>query len=256
MFYVIQENIFREPHFHLLIETLQKYNFGFEVVKYVPFVQEIQFTTERKDVWTWGSPSMVHVATKYNWTPGSMYNSNHDFEVYAEKFGMENMLNGDGQVIKFEDDAPEHLKAFFARPTGDTKLFSGQLFMNYAWNDWKEELKAKGVKVNGDERILVAPLKQTQQEVRCWVVNGKVVTASRYKLGNSVIYQNYDDEKMYIDFAQEMVNKYQPAKAFVIDVCLVDDKLKIVEINCINCSGFYYCNMERLIEAIETHFVL
>jgi hypothetical protein len=105
-----------------------------------------------------------------------------------------------------------------------------------------------------NDTYLVAPVKTIQQEVRCWVVGGKVITASLYKIGNRVVYQNYDDESFFVDFAQRMVDKYQPAEAFVIDVCLADDQLKIVEINCINAAGFYKSHMENLITAIENHF--
>ena len=98
-------------------------------------------------------------------------------------------------------------------------------------------------------------LKQIQQEVRCWVVGGKVVTASRYKLGSRIVYENYDNEIFYTNFAQKMVDKYQPAEAFVLDVCLTDDdELKIVEVNCINCAGFYHGNLNKMILALENHF--
>jgi hypothetical protein len=105
-----------------------------------------------------------------------------------------------------------------------------------------------------DTKILVAPLKPIEQEVRCWVVNNKVVTASRYKIGERVVYQNYDDETFYTDFANEQVSKFRVADAFVIDVCLSDGNLKVVEVNCFNCAGFYHANMVKMIEALEDYF--
>ncbi len=39
-----------------------------------------------------------------------------------------------------------------------------------------------------------------------------------------------------------------------MDVCLVGDEVKIVEINCINAAGFYNANMQLLLNAIEEHF--
>jgi len=55
---------------------------------------------------------------------------------------------------------------------------------------------------------------------------------------------------------QRLADIYQPAEAFVLDVCQLEnnDELKIVEINCMNCSGFYEANMELLLHALELHF--
>lgn len=187
---------------------------------------------------------------------GSMLNENHDYEVYSDKFGLENMLNGDGFVISFTDKLPTEDNEFFARPTKDTKVFSGQIFSKKSWNNYLKTCNdSDSVNIITDEtKILVAPLKNIQQEVRCWVVGGKVVTASRYKIGDRVIYKNYDDELLFINFAQRMVDKFQVADAFVIDVCLADGNLKVIEVNNINSAGFYECNLYKLIESLENHF--
>lgn len=256
MYYIIQENVFKETHVDLLIENLNRFKFDFEIVKFKPFIHTIEHVTDRKDVFCFGSVSMAKAAKHYGWYPGSMLNDNHNFEVYGSAFGMENMLNGDGHVMNFMDPLPIKDFMFFARPTKDSKVFSGQVFTQESWNEYVADCIVNKVSENLTEhtKVLVAPLKQTQQEVRCWVVGGKVITASRYKLHNRVIYENYDNESFYVDFAQKMVNVYQPADAFVIDVCLVDEQLKIVEINCFNCSGLYHANVQKMIEALEEHF--
>jgi hypothetical protein len=264
MFYVIQEDVFKEAHYLILLENMKRFNFDHEIVKYIPFAHEIDFKTDRKDVFCFGATSMAKAAIKYGWTPGSMLNANHDFEVYAPHY---DMLNSDGQVISVYDKLPENLPyAFFARPTKDTKLFTGQMFTHDSWYGYVDECvenRKKIREINGvedegflspDTKILVAPLKPIEQEVRCWVVNNKVVTASRYKIGERVVYQNYDDETFYTDFANEQVSKFRVADAFVIDVCLSDGNLKVVEVNCFNCAGFYHANMVKMIEALEDYF--
>ena len=252
MLHLVQENIFKEKNYNLLIETFKKFGIEYQIVKLVPFIHDIVPNVERKDVFLWGSVALAHIGKKYEFTPGSFYNDNHDFEVYSEKYGLENMLNGDGKIINLEEDIP--FDYFFARPTKDTKIFSGQCFEKSEYYNYIQKLKSINEKVTSNSRVLVAPLKSTKQEVRCWVVKGKVVTASRYMINGKVIPLNYDHESFYINYAQEMVNKYQPAEAFVIDVCLVDNELKIVEINCFNCSGFYDCNFQKLILEVENSF--
>jgi hypothetical protein len=66
--------------------------------------------------------------------------------------------------------------------------------------------------------------------------------------------ENYDDETRFTEFAQRMVDKFQVAEAFVLDVCEADDELKVVEVNCINCAGFYRADMYKLTMALEKHF--
>lgn len=56
------------------------------------------------------------------------------------------------------------------------------------------------------------------------------------------------------EFAQMMVDSYRPAECFVIDVALTDNRWKIVEINCINCAGFYKGDLMKVIGALENFY--
>ncbi len=254
MYYLIQENLFKETNFHTLIELLDRHKMGYEIIEFKPFTDEIKFKTDRKDIFVFGSTNMTKTALNYGWNPGVFYNENHDMEIYMKHYGS-HMLNADGMCINYTDELPEYLPyTFFARPTRDTKVFSGSLFTKDSWNDWVNTTTASDVVKNITEetRIFVAPLKSwIAKEIRCWVVDGKVATISQYKIGDRIIQQNYDHEQEAIDFAQSMVDIYQPSRAFVLDICLYQEEYKVVEINCINCSGFYDGNMSKLIQALE-----
>lgn len=272
MFYVIQEDVFKEHHYKLLLNIMNRFKFEHDVVKYIPFVNDmfkwydssdqskehelIRYEIDRKDVFCFGSVNMAKIALERDWKPGSMLNDNHDYEVYAPRYGYENMLNGDGVVINFTDPIPFEDDYFFVRPTMDTKIFTGTVFSKNAWADYSKIVKVnEAVNIITEEtKILVSPAKNIQQEVRCWVVGGKVITASSYKIGSRVVYTNYDDELFFVNFAQSMVDKYQPAEAFVIDIALANDKLKVIEINNINSAGFYHCDMNKLIGGLEDYF--
>lgn len=259
MYYVIHTNVFKETSWDTLMNWVERNKIDYEIIPFQPFVEHVEVKTTRKDVWCWGSVSLSKIAKNYGWNPGSMLNANHDYEVYSQYY-KENMLNWDGIVMNVSDPLPEWAEFFFARPAKDSKVFSGELFSRDSWNDWVSRALISQQDISGkrqlkpETRVQIAPLKPIEQEIRCWVVGGKVVTASRYKLGARVTYQNYDDETYVIDFAQKMVDLYQPAEAFVIDICLSNDQLKVVEINCINCAGFYHANMNKLMEAVELHF--
>ncbi len=257
MYYVIQENLFREFHFNTLIEYLKRYNLEYETVPFKPFTGVIEHVTDRKDVWFFGSVNGANVAKQYGWNPGSLANENHDHEVYGPKYGKE-MLNSDGFVIKIGDPLPESLPyTFFARPTGDTKTFSGGLFTKDSWKEWIEDLTSSNMmqSVTEETKVLFAPLKShIQQEIRCWIVNGEPVTISQYKIGDRVVYQNMDNNPEAIIYARNIAKLYSPAKAYVLDICLWENEYKVVEINCINCSGFYDGDMSKLIQALENTF--
>jgi len=150
----------------------------------------------------------------------------------------------------FEDPELQE-EFFFARPTGDTKTFKGELYEKGIWDYSVKQALHNGA--NPDEMVQICMPKEIMQEVRCFVVKGKVITASFYKLGDQVIYKECFEEDI-LSFAQEMVDEYQVAEAFVLDVCRTDKGLKIVEVNCVNCSGFYHIDVQKLIENLENNF--
>lgn len=256
MYYIIQENIFKERNFNLLINVLDRHKMDYEIVKWRPFAEEIEFKTDRKDVFCFGCVNLTKVAHKYNWKPGVYFNDGHDMEVYFRHYG-EHMLNSDGTFINYGDELPEYLPDyFFARPSKDSKVFSGGLFTKSSWKKWVETPVSADVIesiLSPETRIFVAPAKNgIQKEIRCWIVDGKVITISLYKLGSKGFQQNYDHEEEAINYAQKIANIFSPSRAFVLDICLHNGEYKVVEINCMNCSGYYDSNMNKLIQALES----
>lgn len=259
MHYIIQDGLLNNTHHVKLVEYLERRGLSYERVRFMPFTHEIEFTTDRKDVWVFGSTNMAVASAKFGWNPGTMYNDNHDFELHLKKYGT-NMLNHDGHVIGFTDPLPEDIGdengLFFARPTKDTKIFTGQVFDKDSWEHYVNEVydNKATVCITGESKILLCTAKNIQQEIRCWIVDGKVATASLYRMGGRSLKKNYDGETAAIDFANSMAQIFQPARAFVMDICLSDDEYKIVEINAINGAGFYEANMGKLVEALEESF--
>lgn len=254
MYYVVQENLFKETNFNILIDILERHNLEYEIIKWRPFADNIELLTDRKDIVCFGGVSLTKMAIKYDWKPGVFFNDLHDMETYMKAYG-NYMLNADGICMNYSDSLPQDLpEYFFARPTKDSKIFSGSVFTKETWNDWVKKGIDPSVDTNlkPDTRIFIAPTKSIEKEIRCWVVDGKVITISLYKLGKKGFQQNYDQEQEAIDFAQKMVDIYSPSRAFVLDICLSEGEYKIVEINCINSAGFYDANMSKLIQAIET----
>lgn len=253
MYYIIQENTFREENYDILVETLERYELPYEIVKVRPFLEYFEFETDRKDIFCFGSVKMSRLATKYGWFPGSLLNENHDYRVYS-KYYKENLLNYDSIIQKFGDDIS--LDIFFARPCEDTKTFTGKVFTRESQLEFKENFIKSGQEssLTNDTEIQVSSVKDVTKEFRFWIVGGDVITGSLYRNGYWVNYSNIVDEGA-LDFCKEMVKIYQLAEAFVMDICevIINEEIeyKIIECGCINSAGFYKANMPKLIEAIE-----
>jgi hypothetical protein len=254
VYYIVQENIFRDYNYNNLTIALDRLQLPYEVVSIYSGREDIIFETDRKDVFVFGGLKMARIAKQYEWKPGSMMNSNHDFEVYKEYY-KDGLLNFDSNIIKFGDVYFELPEKFFARPTKDTKSFTGKIYTKEEWLYFRDDaLKYKRHSLLYSETMVqISSVKDIQQEIRVWIVKGEVITQSQYKLGNQVLYDEMVDVSV-IDYCKEMIKIYQPADAFVMDICLVDNTYKIIEINCINCSGFYKADLQKLIMSLEYNF--
>ena len=97
------------------------------------------------------------------------------------------------------------------------------------------------------------------EEVRCYVVNKKVVTVSRYRFRGQPNINPLPPgrEKEYIAYAQRVINAiYAPCDNFTIDICLVDEQnfFQVVEYNCLTASGLYGCNTKILFNALKEYY--
>ena len=92
MYYIVQENIFRDYNYNNLTIALDRLELPYEVVSIYSGREDIIFETDRKNVFVFGGLKMARIAKQYDWKPGSFMNGNHDFEVCKE-FYKEHLLN-------------------------------------------------------------------------------------------------------------------------------------------------------------------
>ncbi len=254
MHYVIQMNVFKDHNYNIIFKALDRLGLSYEEVDFYDN-GNVNFETDRKDVFVFGSIKLALVGTQQGWEPGSFYGGNHDFSIYSEYY-KDNLLNYDCHIQKLGDEItwlPNEMK--FIRPCKDSKIVTGAVFTKVKWDDKLEYLKANPFFTLDrlDDLIQIGPVKRIYKEARIWIVDGKIVTCSYYRYGENVEYtENVEPEGL--EFAQAMVNLYQVAEAFVMDICLTPDGWKIVEINCINCSGFYKGDMQKVLIALENKY--
>lgn len=252
--YLIQDNLFYARNEVNLLLALDRLGYEYSYFKQIPFVDELQFQEPpTSPVIMFGSVKSARIAQKYDLHPCSFFNNNHRYELYSQHY-RDNLINWGARVQRFADPIQEDL--FFCRPTEDTKTFTGKVFTQQEWLEFLHTTATNGhtTTLNTDTPIMVCKPQHIQQEVRCFVVDGEIITASFYKIGSQIHYKECQDQDI-LDFAQDMVKTFALARAFVIDICRTESGLKIVECGCINCAGFYNINIQKLLHTLTETFL-
>ena len=253
MLWVIQEDLFQENGREILINTLEKFDIPYQIVKIVPFSHElIPEVTYTGKIITNGSVLLSKIAKERGWTPGGLLNDNFDYSVWYPRL-KRYLLNHDA-VFTTVAEANPLWDDIFIRPTLDNKSFNGQVMTRDEFISWKNDvLKGEDSSVSPDTEIVYATPKKVGQEHRHFIVNGKVITSSRYKLNGYANYQEGADEYI-INFAERMAATFSPAKAFVLDTYVTDDTIGIVELGCICNAGFYKADVQKLVMVLDMTF--
>ena len=243
MHWVIQNNLYHEMGHTKLIETLERFNIPFSLIDITENHTIEPDVNPEGFVMTCGAITMSKVSKQKNWIPGTFLNDNFHFSKWKENY-KENLLNFDSVIGKL-GEIEHKWDNFFIRPCEDTKTFTGRTF---EWNEFVEWRIKKSPNIISS----MSSIKNIFREYRFFVVDNELVTWSQYKLGNTVTWHLSDIDPYIIEFAQEMVNIWQPARAFVIDIALTDIGLKIIELNNINSAGFYAIDIQKLVFALDS----
>ena len=255
MYWVVQKNVKDERMYDDFLRAIRELNLDHCVVKVVPFSRTtIPDVNPTGKVICWGSVSMDHVAQLKGWKPGTFLNENFDQRIWTAKY-KDYILNADAEFYEFSK-IPAFTGMKFIRPVSDMKIFSGMLVHSEEVEDWKvsiQRISDSFSTLRADTMIGVSSMKDIMMEWRFFVVDGRVVTGSRYYQWGLPDHRRVDSDSEAWKFAQKMADHWQPSRGFVIDVAQLakTDEYKVIEINCMNSAGFYDCDMRALVEAVE-----
>lgn len=264
MHWLIQSGI-KDIKFSELENVLTRLSVGFTKVRSIPFLNKIiaedtQLIGESQDipelsfafndpVFICGSYSLALASKKMGLVPGAFVSSDLNLISCLKSWGHE-MLNSSAQIGTIDELVPTY-DVFFARPVLDAKSFSGTVFKKDDYMEWVGKLRNLGESTLPlTTEVLLCPIKEIWAEYRFFVVDGKVVTGSLYKRGNTVLYDSFVPPEV-LSYAQQMVDLWQPDLCFVLDVADTPIGYKIIEVNNINSAGFYAVDMFKLVVAIE-----
>lgn len=256
MYFLIQANVYLDPDHYKIFDALEELNIDYDVINIPPAAEKIDFKTDRKDVFVYGSVTIARLAKQNtDWFPGYFYGGNHLYEVYSKYYG-ENLLNYNVSVhtisgqLNWEKDEIK-----FIKPYNEAKIFTGKVFTETEWKDFVfEALESQNNRINEDSLIQVSKAKRTIKEARLWIVGGQIIDGGYYEFNNNAPFEEKVSEDG-LSFAHEMIKLFNLEEAFVMDICLTEEGWKIVEINCINSSGFYpNTNVKSVIKALNIYF--
>jgi hypothetical protein len=267
MYWVLENNL-TDKGYLTLIESLKKYKIDYRMVKVIPstnILVEPGFDTFKnvasekdnihfsdKKIFPFGTMGLSSVGTQRKWS-GAMFNEEFNFEKWSVGFGLNNLLNENSKIMKLSDELIFDDELFFVRPCEDNKAFAGQEITKTKFLEWQKTINDNNnilSKLNNETEITIAPYKKISKEARMFVINGEYITGSYYRMGGKVFFEEIKYGDPIIKYTQEMIKRYNPAKAFVIDIALIEDEFKIIEINNINSVGLYEANVNKFIEGI------
>ena len=260
MHWVVQSNIFHEENYEHLLSTLDRLSLSYSTHKVVPFVGTIDpepTLPDGTDVIVMGSYALARYAQRRGWRPGAFVD-NLEFELQREHWG-ERMLNADATVVPFAA-IPFQREPFVLRPVLDTKSFTGMVIDWGEYESWRDRILAletagedsAGLGLGSRDATMLCTLKEIWSETRTWIVDGEVVTCSGYKLGRRTRYAPPElVDPAIVAFAREAAQHWSPNRAYVLDVAETPDGMRIVEVNNLNSAGWYRCDMQRLVIALE-----
>ena len=151
----------------------------------------------------------------------------------------------------------------FIKPSTDLKLFKGTVLFKCD-NTIGSELESQlmiDTDLNDDSMLLYTTNIITHTiicEYRAFVVNHEIIDICRYMENGRVapLVIPIDTYNWIVSFIQHIQKIYEPHAHYVIDVASVREhidspvELKVVEYNCINCSGNYAIDRKKVFQAI------
>lgn len=260
--WILQNNLWDEHGWEDLRDSVVRLGLPFTEVKVIPFVHELipaEGSPEALDslqdpIVVVGSTSLVKAAQKRNWKPGAWLDPK-TFRFDVQQYYYDRHMFNYGAIVERLKNVPHRWNRFFIRPNDDTKSFAGEINTWEQFSDWRQQIQVLGEcwgkTVNMDDLVVVAPVRTIAAEYRLFVVDKKIVTGSRYKMGGRLVYDAVIDKPVLV-LAEEIIRRFCPADAFALDFAVDPEGMPyVLEVNCINSAGLYAADTQKLVHALD-----
>lgn len=251
MRWIVQQNLAIENQRFALMEALDRLGADWTAVTLKPgLVLDPAIPENDAPIITNGSVALTRLAYTQGWTPGGFWSDDFNYAFWGVPTHPWHslLLNRDGQKGTLGDiKIPE--KGAFGRPLSDTKAFNGQIHTPKTLEALQEAARAG--KLDPLTPVLSCPIRTIGQEHRHYIVDGNIITSSRYKLSGQPNFRRGADEAV-LDVVRHAVSQWQPARAFVLDTFIAGDDIGIVETGCIGNAGLYEADLLALVHAMDS----
>lgn len=242
MIALVQKNIWGEYGYDRFINALHQQDVEVVETGLIPFTTEFVDPVDVFPDYCFGSTRFVHVCREKGFPTFPSYSPNR-FDIFPK----ENWLNYSDRVCKLGELKIE--EPCFVKPFTE-KFFTGLVVESNEDLD-KIQLTTSFIENEKDELVLVSPVKKIDMEVRFFVLNGEVITGSVYREKGLVKHSRvYSFHSSFLT-CKEMLSKATTNESFVLDLGLVEDSWKIVELNNLNSAGFYESDVDALVRALK-----
>ncbi len=270
--WVVQENLSSDRNVYEAFKKIfEKHNITHEFVTVIPYDPNLpDFDRTRENIFYGSTTMLLNAYADKILRPGIFFDEKtFRMDVYISKY-KELMLNCDASITTFgkvvqEKFSDEHL--LFIRPVDDSKLFAGQVKTFSEIKQWRENIVAirnkikddqeiidnSGYLIGDDSEILISEPYKINKEWRNFIINGKVISSSRY-MKNQVLSKDANDipEEM-INFCENACKIFTPHDVFVMDIAESGGDYYILECGCMNSVGFYSADQEKIVLAITEY---
>lgn len=254
MRWVVQDNLFIENRRGDLIEAIER--LGLQCVR----VNLLEGGRMDKDIpdddtptITNGSVALTRLAQARGWTPGGFWSEAFTYACWGTQDSPwhDLLLNANARVGALSD-MTLGAESAFVRPVIDTKTFNGQVMTREQFELFQaQSIAGLAGRPAADTPVLIAPVRTIGQEHRHYIVDGQVVTSSRYKLSGQPNFLRGADE-VVLDVVRDAIARWTPARAFVLDTYVSGTEIGIVETGCIGNAGLYEADLLKLVNALDS----
>lgn len=262
--WIIQDNLIAEndrAQFQKACDDLEISHVEIIITPFSKELPEFPVDEDHENIYYGSTTLMNNIYSNLNKPIGLFYDH--------ETFSMQNyinqwkeyMLNSDARLTTIgnflkEDNAPE--EHWFIRPDGDGKEFDGQAAKFKNIQSWMDRVMQYDVNLDKDSEIIVGPAYNIGKEWRNFIVNGKVITSSRYRNNFKLSKSAEDIPEEMIKFTEDRCKEYQPHEVFAMDIAEVKDEdgtksYYIIECGCMNSVGFYHADINKYVDSVSQY---
>lgn len=259
--WLVQTNLIKEESSKGIEEATKNVpGCQFQGIKIIPFSDTVEFgfppdfVAPKGLLIPYGSTSMIKMFAKSNLDKSGFFFDSENFRTskWVKELG-DAMLNHDAKVMPLSEASQlKSDKFYFMKPDNDLKDFTGSIVNANGIDKFYNEVSAGGFTFKTDIPVVLSSLKNTGWEWRFFMMEDHIISCSSYKLKEQV--NTTKGVSMQVkSFARDVSRVWRPDEIYVMDICETDNGLKVVEFNCFNGSGFYACDLNKIVEEVSEY---